>query len=110
MKDSDAILAYQATSAIEAHALVACLANAGIDARVLGESLQGGYAGLDLGGMNLPEVWVAGKDRELAAPIISAWQAEHHVAVTKVKIKPRRFKVMALLVMCFILLLLYGIG
>ncbi len=108
MKDSDAILAYQATSAVEAHALVAYLANAGIDARVLGESLQGGYAGLDLGGMNLPEVWVAGKDRELAAPIISAWQAEHHVAVTK--IRPRSFKVTALIVICFIILLLYGIG
>jgi hypothetical protein len=108
MNDANAILAYQATSAVEAHALVAYLANAGIDARVLGESLQGGYAGLDLGGMNQPEVWVEGKDRELAAPIIAAWQAEHHSTVTKVK--PRRFKVTALLVICFILLLLYGIG
>lgn len=108
MEDADAIFAYRAANVVEAHALAAELENAGIDARVLGESLQGAYAGLNLGGMNLPEVWVAGKDRELAAPIISAWQAEHHSAAAK--IKPRRFRVTALLVICFVILLLYGIG
>lgn len=105
MEDADAILAYQATSAVEAHALVAYLANAGIESRVLGESLQGAYGGIKLGDMDLPEVWVAGKDREAAAPIISAWQAEHF-PVGK-EIKPRRFQfplVLLLIVMAYIAL------
>jgi hypothetical protein len=108
MENADAILAYRAASAVEAHSLVAHLANAGVEARVLGESLQGAYAGLDLGGMNLPEVWVAGKDRQLAAPFISAWQAEHHSAVPRTQ--PRHLWVTALMVICFVILLLYGIG
>ena len=90
MKDPDAILAYRAAGAVEAHALVCHLANAGIDSRVLGESLQGAYAGIRLGGMDLPEVWVAGKDRNAAEPVIAAWRAEHDpLGETG---KPRRFQ------------------
>ena len=106
MEDSDAILAYRAASAVEAHALVAHLANAGVDSRVLGESLQGAYAGIRLGGMDLPEVWVAGKDCVAAEPIIAAWQAEHFPAGATAK--PRRFQfslLLALIVMTYIALL-----
>lgn len=77
---SDAILAYRAGDGVEAHALVARLAEAGVVARVLGESLQGLYPGVNLGGMNQPEVWVAATDRAAAEPVIAAWQAEHGVA------------------------------
>jgi len=73
---SDSILAYRASNAIEARSLAAHLANAGINARVLGESLQGAYAGIDVGGLNTPEVWVAAGDRKLAEPLISAWRTE----------------------------------
>jgi hypothetical protein len=104
--DSDSILAYRAASAVEAHALVAHLANAGISSRVLGESLQGAYAGIKLGGMDLLEVWVAGKDRVAAESLIAAWQAEHFPAGATVK--PRRFQfslLLALIVMTYIALL-----
>ncbi len=90
MEDADAILAYRATSAVEAHALVAYLANAGIESRVLGESLQGAYGGIKLGDMDLPEVWIADKDRASAEQLISAWRAEHHPARSNVK--PRCFQ------------------
>jgi len=80
MSASDVLLAYRATSVVEAHALVARLAEAGIVARVLGEPLQGAYGGIRLGGMERPEVWVAGTDRASAEPVIAAWQSEHHGA------------------------------
>ena len=41
------ILAYEAANAIEAHALVAFLANEGVEARVLGEALQGAFGGIE---------------------------------------------------------------
>lgn len=77
MSASDSILVYRAESPVEAHALVARLADDGIEARVLGESLQGAYGGIRLGGMHLPEVWIAEGDRQAAEPIITAWRAEH---------------------------------
>jgi hypothetical protein len=52
------------------------LGEEGIDARVLGEALQGAYAGIALGGMDRPEVWIAGADRAAAEPLIAAWRAE----------------------------------
>ena len=56
------------------------LADEGIGARVLGQPLQGAYAGIELGGMHLPEVWVAEKDRQAAEPLIDGWRAEHSPA------------------------------
>jgi hypothetical protein len=106
LKDSDPILEYRAASAVEAHALVAHLENEGIEARVLGEPLQGAYAGIRMGGMDLPEVWVASKDREAAEPVIAAWRAEHFPVGENVK--PRRFQfslTLALIVMTYIALL-----
>jgi hypothetical protein len=106
LKDSDPVLAYRSASAVEAHALVAHLENEGIESRVLGEPLQGAYAGIKLGGMDLLEVWVANKDRAAAEPVIAAWRAEHFPVGEK--IKPRRFQfslTLALLVMTYIALL-----
>jgi hypothetical protein len=82
---TDSILAYRATNGIEARSLAAHLANAGISARVLGETLQGAYAGIDVGGMNTPEVWVAAGDRELAETLISAWRRELPLRATQVE-------------------------
>jgi hypothetical protein len=103
MRDSEAILAYRAASAVEAHALVGQLTDAGIESRVLGESLQGAYGGIKLGGMDLPEVWIAGDDRNAAEPIIAAWRAEHFPVGAERK--PRRFQfplAMLLIVMTFV--------
>jgi hypothetical protein len=87
---ADAILVYRASNAVEAHALVARLADEGVDARVLGEPLQGAYAGIRVGGMELAEVWIAHKDRDAAEPIIDAWREEHFP--TAGGEKPRRFQ------------------
>jgi hypothetical protein len=73
---TDTILAYQASDFVEAHSLAVHLGEEGIDARVLGEALQGAYAGIALGGMDRPEVWIAGADRAAAEPLIAAWRAE----------------------------------
>ena len=106
MEDSDAILAYQATNAVEAHALVAYLANAGIDARVLGESLQGAYAGIRLGDMDLPEVWVAGKDRDAAEPLIASWTDEHNPGAKLPEPRKFQFSLLAAMLLMTIVALL----
>ena len=77
MSDSDSILAYTAASAVEAHALAAFLANEGIEARVLGEALQGAFSGIDAGNLDTVEVWVSTKDREKAEPLIEQWRQEY---------------------------------
>jgi hypothetical protein len=107
LKNAGEILVYRAASAVEAHALVAHLADQGIEARVLGEPLQGAYAGIHLGGMELPEVWIADKDRDAAEPLIAAWRTEHSLAGAVVK--PGRFQFpmwLMLLVMTYVALIL----
>ena len=71
---SESILVYRTADAIEARALAAHMAGVGIEARVLGESLQGAYAGIHVGGMNAAEVWIPAADRDAAELIISDWQ------------------------------------
>lgn len=71
---TDTILAYQAEDFIEAHALAAYLDEAGIDVRVLGDSLQGAYSGIRI--LNEAQVWVAASDRDAAEPLIAAWRTE----------------------------------
>ena len=77
MSDSDSILAYEAANAIEAHALVAFLANEGVEARVLGEALQGAFGGIEAGTLDTVEVWVAAADRAKAEPLIDQWRQEY---------------------------------
>jgi hypothetical protein len=80
VKDSDAILAYRAASAVEAYALVAHLEDEGIEARVLGEPLQGAYGGINAGGMNSVEVWISSINRTEAESMIDQW---HRVRMTQ---------------------------
>src|SRR5687767_6462910 len=82
MATSAPILAYRARDAIKARALAAHLANAGIEAQVLGEFLHGAYAGIHAGGMNIAEVWVAAEDRPAAEPIIEQWRQEQSAQST----------------------------
>ena len=77
VSESESILAYTAANAIEAHALAAFLANEGIEARVLGEALQGAFSGIDAGNLDTVEVWVAAEDREKAEPLIEQWRQEY---------------------------------
>jgi hypothetical protein len=77
VSDSDSILAYETANAIEAHALVAFLANEGVEARVLGEALQGAFGGIEAGTLDTVEVWVAAADRAKAEPLIEQWRQEY---------------------------------
>jgi hypothetical protein len=77
VSDSDSILAYETANAIEAHALVAFLANEGVEARVLGEALQGAFGGIEAGTLDTVEVWVAAADRAKAQPLIDQWRQEY---------------------------------
>jgi hypothetical protein len=105
---ADAILVYRAANVVEAHALVVRLADEGIEARVLGEPLQGAYAGLRLGGMELAEVWVADDDREAAEPIIDAWRNEHFPTAGALKPTRFQFPLIVLLVVMTYVALVFG--
>ena len=72
----DAFLAYRASSSIEARSLTAYLDEAGVEAHVLGEALQGGYGGINVGSMNAVEVWVSGPQRQLAESLVATWRQE----------------------------------
>jgi hypothetical protein len=72
----DAFLAYRASSSIEARSLAAYLDEGGVEAHVLGEALQGGYGGINVGSMNSVEVWVPGSQREMAEPLVLTWRQE----------------------------------
>ena len=77
VSESDSILAYEAANSIEARALVAFLANEGVEARVLGEALQGAFGGIEAGTLDTVEVWVATADRAKAEPLIEQWRQEY---------------------------------
>jgi hypothetical protein len=77
VSDSDSILAYEAANSIEARALVAFLANEGVEARVLGEALQGAFGGIEAGTLDTVEVWVSAADRARAEPLIAQWRQEY---------------------------------
>lgn len=72
----DAFLAYRASSSIEARSLAAYLDEAGVEAHVLGEALQGGYGGINVGSMNSVEVWVPGSQRPTAESLVATWRQE----------------------------------
>jgi hypothetical protein len=72
----DAFLAYRASSSIEARSLAAYLDEGGVEAHVLGEALQGGYGGINVGSMNSVEVWVPGSQRESAESLVLTWRQE----------------------------------
>jgi hypothetical protein len=68
------VRAYRAIDFIEARALLVHLESAGVEAHILGEYLQGAYAGLNLGGMDAPEIWVSSEDLPRAESAIADWQ------------------------------------
>lgn len=68
------VLVYRAKDAVEARTLAAHLESAGVEAHVLGEFLQGAYAGLHVGGMDAPEIWVSSGDLPRAELVIAEWR------------------------------------
>jgi hypothetical protein len=81
LSGAEAYLAYRASSSVEARSLAAYLDEAGVEAHVLGEALQGGYGGINVGSMNAVEVWVSGPQRQIAESLVATWRQE--VAATK---------------------------
>lgn len=67
---TELIVACRTANVAQAHAIAARLNNAGVEARVVGEFLKGGY-GLTAGGMSDVEVWIAKSDRAAAEALIA---------------------------------------
>jgi NAD(P)H-dependent flavin oxidoreductase YrpB (nitropropane dioxygenase family) len=65
------IVACRTPQVAQAHAIVARLAEAGVEARVVGGFLSGGYGGVAAGGISDVEVWISAADRATAAPIVA---------------------------------------
>jgi hypothetical protein len=80
---SEPLVAYRAADMVEARALVAYLAEAGVESRVLGEPLAGAYGGVSAGGLDQLEVWIAAKDEPEARELIAEWRAETAAARAK---------------------------
>ena len=86
---SEPVLAYRAKDAVEASALATYLEAEGIEPHVLGEYLQGAYAGVTAGGMNAPEVWICAGDFPRAKSLIAEWH-ERHAADAAADVTPTR--------------------
>jgi len=79
-KRDEPIVVYRTFDSVEANALAGHLGQAGVDAHVVGDFLDGGYPGLRLGGNAAVEIWIPAIQREVAAPLLAAWVGEHHPA------------------------------
>lgn len=88
-KRDEHVVVYRTFDSVEANALAGSLEQAGVDAHVIGDFLDGGYPGLRLGGNAAVEIWIPANQREVAAPLVSAWVAEHHAAEPE---RPSRFQ------------------
>jgi hypothetical protein len=65
---------YTARDEMDAHFVKGLLEQAGIEAVVLGESLEAAFGTLPLGKQGLPGVWVREEDVERAMPIIEEYR------------------------------------
>jgi hypothetical protein len=103
------VLVYRTTNAVEAHTIANHLDDAAIESQVVGDFLDGAYAGLNLGRMGDKEVWVAAKDEDAAAAVVAEWRREHPLdQLEDSRSIPLVLKIM--LVIALLWLLLIGIG
>lgn len=70
------VLVYRTPNSVEARTLANHLDDADIESQIVGDFLDGAYAGLNLGRMGEKEVWVAAKDQAAAAAIIAGWKQQ----------------------------------
>lgn len=77
--DPDALAPVYQGNSVEVRSLAMHLEDAGIESRVLGDFLDGAYAGINIGGMTERELWVAAKDRPAAQAIIAQWVKDYRV-------------------------------
>ena len=106
---SSIVLAYRTANSVEAHALANHLADAGIETQIVGDFLDGAYAGLNLGRMGEKELWVAAKDQAAAAAVVAEWRREHASgSLDGSSVMPLVFKVMFVLALLW--LLFVGLG
>lgn len=75
MADSEFVHVYVADDAQWAHLLKAYLADEGIEARVIGDSLQSAAGELPPGWVIAPEVWVPQQEADRARELIGNWEA-----------------------------------
>jgi hypothetical protein len=80
------VVACRTPQVAQAHAIVARLAEAGVEARVVGGFLSGGYGGIAAGGISDVEVWISAADRATAAPIVAEML---HVPLAASRAAPR---------------------
>lgn len=67
---SELLAICRTSNAAEAHAIAARLCAAGIEARVVGDFLGGGYGGLAAGGISDTEVWISADNRAAATAVL----------------------------------------
>ena len=77
MTSSTVVVVYSAREAQEAHMVKAMLADAGIDARVVGDLLGFASGGLPFGQSTSPQVWVAEEDASRARHFIEGMKTPH---------------------------------
>jgi len=81
----ESVEVYWARDSIDAHAVRALLEDAGIDARVENEMLQGAAGEIPAGPSTSPRVRVAGDDAERALALIKEWRAERDADAERVR-------------------------
>jgi Putative prokaryotic signal transducing protein len=86
-KTDQLVLAYRTPSSAEARALALQLTDAGIEARVVGDFLGGGYAGV----VSDVEVWIPAADHAAASALVANWESQRAPFVERVSATGFRF-------------------
>lgn len=103
------VLVYRTPNSVEARTLANHLDDADIESQIVGDFLEGAYAGLNLGRMDEKEVWVAAKDEAAANAVVAEWRQEHPSRNSEPSASmPLAHKVMLAVALLFLLLI--GIG
>jgi len=103
------VLVYRTPNSVEARTLANHLDDADIESQIVGDFLDGAYAGLNLGRMGEKELWVAAKDEAAAAAVVAEWRREHPLdKLDDSGAMPLALKVVLAVALLFLLLI--GIG
>src|SRR5689334_5822771 len=65
---------YAAANTPQAYLVKAALADAGIEAQVVGDMLQGAAGDIPLGLVSAPRIWVTEEHAEAAKQVVAAWE------------------------------------
>lgn len=104
MSDTKLVEVYRARDSLHAHLLKSRLAEAGIEVRVLGETVQGAMGAVPLGWSILPQLYVRKSDAQAARDMLVAIEQDAEPAAGQPSPPKRRAMKLASL-----LLFLFGV-